>query len=101
LIRYPAAVAGANQPISTLLDTYPLVILAHGNHVRGPVRFDSHDGLEYLARHLASYGYVAASIDLEDMNFDRSISPLTLRNRTPAIVQRGLASSSTSRRWRP
>lgn len=90
LIRYPAAVAGANQPISTLLDTYPLVILAHGNHVRGPVRFDSHDGLEYLARHLASYGYVAASIDLEDMNFDRSISPLTLRNRTPAIVQRGL-----------
>jgi len=90
LIRYPATAAGANQPASTLLDTYPLVILAHGNHVRGPVRFNSHDGLEDLARHLASYGYVAASIDLEDMNFDRSISPLTLRNRFPAIVQRGL-----------
>ncbi len=90
LIRYPATVAGSNQPASTLLDTYPLVILAHGNHVRGPVRFNSHDGLEDLARHLASYGYVAASIDLEDMNFDRSISPTTLRIRNPAIVQRGL-----------
>ena len=90
LIRYPATVAGANRPISTLLDNYPLVILAHGNHVIGGARVDSHDGLEYLARHLASYGYVAASIDLEDMNFNRAIGLLDLHNRFPAIEQRGL-----------
>ncbi len=90
LIRYPATVAGANQPASNLLDSFPLVILAHGNHVINGARVDSHDGLEYLARHLASYGYVAASIDLEDMNYDRAIDPLAIEFRDPAIVQRGL-----------
>lgn len=91
LIRYPATVAGANRPISTLLDNYPLVILAHGNHVPGSgARVNSHDGLEYLARHLASYGYVAATIDLEDMNYNRAIDPLDRNDRFPAIEQRGL-----------
>ena len=85
LIRYPATVAGANQPTSTLLDTYPLVILAHGNHrvFSAPgVRVNSFDGLEYLARHLASHGYVAASVDLDGMNLPS--------RRDPAIEQRGL-----------
>lgn len=91
LIRYPATAGGANTPASTLLDSYPLVILAHGNHVpANGARVNSHDGLEYLARHLASYGYVAASVDLEDMNYDRAIDPLALNNRDLAIVQRGL-----------
>jgi hypothetical protein len=91
LIRYPATIAGANRPISTLLDNYPLVILAHGNHVpAGGARVNSHDGLEYLARHLASYGYVAATVDLEDMNYHRAIDPLDFIDRFPAIEQRGL-----------
>lgn len=93
LIRYPATVAGVDQPVSDLLDTYPLVILAHGNHgvfSAGGVRVNSFDGLEYLCRHLASYGYVAASINLDFMNVDLTTVPATLVNRFPTIVQRGL-----------
>lgn len=93
LIRYPATVAGVDQPVSDLLDTYPLVILAHGNHgvlSAAGVRVNSFDGLEYLARHLASYGYVAASINLDFMNVNLTTVPPSLLGRFPTIVQRGL-----------
>jgi dienelactone hydrolase len=85
LIRYPATAPGVDADVSTLLDTYPLVILAHGNHrvFSAPgVRVNNFNGLEDLARHLASYGYVAASVDLDGMNLPA--------RRDPAIVQRGL-----------
>jgi outer membrane protein OmpA-like peptidoglycan-associated protein/dienelactone hydrolase len=92
LVRYPAQSAGANQPVSTGLDSYPLVVLAHGNHrslLPSGARVESFRGLEYLARHLASYGYVAVSIDLEDLNLDLSAAPPTPLRRDPAIAQRG------------
>src|SRR5262249_28733682 len=58
LVRYPATTAGTDKPVSTVLPKYPLIIIAHGNHVRaGIARWDSLGGLEYLANHLASYGY--------------------------------------------
>lgn len=41
----------------------PLIILAHGRHSAAVENFR---GLEYLAAHLASHGYVCASIDLND-----------------------------------
>lgn len=94
LVRYPAQVAGVDQPIATMLPSYPLVIIAHGNH--GIVdaagnTVESFRGLEYLARHLASYGYIAVSIDLNDMN-----RPI---DRFPAIVQRGLTILDHIRQW--
>ncbi|HEX8201425.1 MAG TPA: hypothetical protein VF590_13135, partial [Isosphaeraceae bacterium] len=91
LVRYPAALAGDNTPVSARRARYPLVILAHGRHGaveferdpdgsprldavcrRTPLRagptsfpeFKSHEGLEYLAAHLASHGMIAVSINL-------------------------------------
>jgi hypothetical protein len=90
LMRYPAQTAGADQPVSQGLDSYPLVVLAHGNHrslLPGGARVESFRGLEYLARHFASYGYVAVSVDLEDMNLNL---PAGTTQRFPAILQRGL-----------
>lgn len=94
LVRYPAQTAGIDKPVATALAQYPLVIIAHGNHrvFSAPgVRVESFQGLEYIARHLASYGYIAASIDLNDMNL-----PI---NRFPAIVQRGLTILEHISRW--
>lgn len=91
LVRYPAASAGDDTPFSPRQPKYPLIILAHGRHGaseferladgsprRGPgcgltpitnlagdrVEFKNFEGLEYLASHLASYGFIAASINL-------------------------------------
>lgn len=102
LIRYPAQTAGVDQPVSTTLTQYPLVIIAHGNHRSLDSlgnRIGSFSGLEYLARHLASHGYIVASIDLDDMNLDLSASPPGRRNRDPAIVQRGLTIIEHVRAW--
>ncbi len=90
LLRYPAQSAGARTPFATRHAAYPLVVLAHGRHgaaefvrdaagerirdVAGNlqpilsgglrVEFMNHEGLAYLAEHLASYGFVAVSINL-------------------------------------
>jgi outer membrane protein OmpA-like peptidoglycan-associated protein len=71
LIRYPAQRAGRRTPVATQQASYPLVVIAHGNHRAAlpngtPVR--SFEGFEYLARHLASHGYVAISFDANDIN---------------------------------
>src|SRR5262249_22678082 len=91
---YPAKAAGSNQPVADALPRYPLVIIAHGNHGivdTAGATVESFRGLEYLARHLASYGYIAVSIDLNDMN-----RPI---DRDPAIVQRGLTIPDHIRQW--
>ncbi len=87
LVRYPASVAGVDKPVSAVLPKYPLVVIAHGNHgvvdsLGTPV--ESFRGLEYLARHLASYGYIALSIDLDVANTS------ALGFIFPGIEQRGL-----------
>jgi hypothetical protein len=59
----------------------PLVVIAHGNHA--PLQFpmmprtspnltsnENYLGYEYLQRHLASHGYITASIDLDQMYGD-------------------------------
>lgn len=56
LITYPSE----NQISGKL----PLVILAHGRHSAAVENFR---GLSYLAHHLSSYGYICASIDLNDL----------------------------------
>jgi len=91
LVRYPAVAAGVDTAVSAARPTYPLVILAHGRHVaaefvrkpdgslvldlqcdptsirdgagRHP-EFANHEGLEYLASHLASHGFIAISVNL-------------------------------------
>jgi hypothetical protein len=91
LVRYPAEVAGDDTPFSPNRAKYPLVILAHGRHwpaeyerhpdgsrkrtvtcATTPLRdmlgmrpeFKNHEGLEYLASHLASHGFIAVSVNL-------------------------------------
>lgn len=86
LVRYPATAAGDNQPVAAARPTYPLVILAHGRHspvevhrdaagdptgaglirdgAGNLVEFKNFEGLEYLAAHLASHGFIAVSINL-------------------------------------
>jgi dienelactone hydrolase len=90
LVRYPADNNGAGVPMSTTQERYPLVILAHGRHssfefrrdamgapiliagapdpivdaVGNVVEFKNQEGLEYLATHLASHGFIAVSINL-------------------------------------
>jgi hypothetical protein len=70
LVRYPATIDGADQPVSPALAKYPLVVIAHGRHrVKDDagIPVESFRGLEYLARHLAGFGYIAISIDLDDL----------------------------------
>ena len=70
LIRYPAQRAGHRTPVATQDPSYPLVVITHGNHAatrRDGTPIFSHEGFEYLARHLASHGYVAVSIDVRDV----------------------------------
>jgi len=55
LITYPKA----NQTTKN-----PLIILAHGRH---SATVENFRGLSYLAHHLSSYGYICASIDLNDL----------------------------------
>jgi hypothetical protein len=90
LVRYPAQVAGDNTPVSSRRASYPLVILAHGRHDAAEFErdgagawkldaacrrkailigglhpeFKNHEGLAYLADHLASNGFIAVSINL-------------------------------------
>ena len=87
LVRYPAKVAGVDKDVSGVLPKYPLVVIAHGNHnvldaAGNPV--ESFKGLAYLAAHLASYGYIAISIDLDVVNTS------ALGDIFPGIEQRGL-----------
>lgn len=82
LVRYPADASGVDVPVSSLDSTYPLILILHGNHrprlsPGGPF-VESFRGLEYIASHLASYGFIALSIDADDIN-----------GRPNAIVQRG------------
>ena len=71
LIRYPAESSGRRKAVSSAHSTYPLVMIAHGNHRAARANgtpIHSHEGLEYLARHLASHGYIAVSMDHNDIN---------------------------------
>lgn len=84
VVRYPADSGGSEVSVATEKASYPLIILLHGNHRRflddGTTFVESYRGLEYLARHLASHGYIALTIDVDDINA-----------RADAIFHRGAA----------
>jgi dienelactone hydrolase len=63
-LYYPATAAGADTPVSTALPSYPVIVIAHGRHGFAP---DSYLGYEYLARHLASRGFICASVALHEL----------------------------------
>jgi dienelactone hydrolase len=52
---------------------YPLVLIVHGNHAAG--RF-SDPGYAYLGEHLASFGYIAVSVDENFLNGNLLGDPL-------------------------
>jgi hypothetical protein len=65
---------GSTLPLNALVwyptdapGRWPLVLIAHGNHA---ARDFSEPGYAYLGQHLASHGYVVASIDANYLNGD-------------------------------
>ncbi len=67
-LYYPASSAGIDQPVNTDLANYPLIIIAHGHTVEGNPT--SYLGFEYLCQHLASRGFICASIALHELSGD-------------------------------
>jgi hypothetical protein len=61
-IRYPQATLAKSGRVN---HRWPIVILLHGNH---EVTDPSYLGYDYLATNLAEHGYVAVSIDANDIN---------------------------------
>lgn len=71
-VRYPATVSGAAQPVAGK-GSYPLVVFLHGNHATCPCscshscaassRIPNHLGYNYLLDVLASWGFIAVSVD--------------------------------------
>lgn len=71
-VRYPAATNGVNQPVAGT-GRYPLIVFLHGNHATCPCscshtcpkpnRIPNHLGYNYLLDVLASWGFIAVSID--------------------------------------
>ncbi len=67
-IRYPlAGRPGAAGKVALPTGAYPLVVLLHGMHSS---RSASYQGYDYLAKNLASHGYVVLSIDANVINAD-------------------------------
>ena len=62
---YPATSGGVDKMVNTDLAEYPLIIIAHGRHGGAP---DSYLGYDYLGNHLASRGFVCASIPLHQLS---------------------------------
>jgi dienelactone hydrolase len=63
---------------------FPLVLVVHGNH---PASKFSDAGYAYLGRHLASHGYICASVDENFLNFMET------------DFRRGLARENNTRAW--
>lgn len=74
-VRYPARAAGTAQPVAGWWGSYPLVLVLHGNHSTcsnpcsgshscAPAdRVPNHRGYNYLLDILASWGFIAVSVD--------------------------------------
>ncbi|MCI0426949.1 MAG: hypothetical protein L0Z46_02905, partial [Nitrospiraceae bacterium] len=100
-VRYPAASAGANAPIHPGSSKFPLVLYLHGNHgtvissdgfhicgsAGTPV--PNHDGYNYVLERLASLGFIAVSINANDLNC-----------KSGRIVERGKLILEHLRRWK-
>jgi dienelactone hydrolase len=63
-LRYPAAVAGAGTPPAHG-GPFPFVVFSHGRYQIDPYIGHNHEQASYLLDHLASWGFVAASVNLD------------------------------------
>lgn len=69
-VYYPAESDGVGTPFNNRLGQLgpvPIVLLAHGNHQRSS---PSYLGYDYFQQQLASMGFIAASVDLNETNQD-------------------------------
>ena len=78
-LRYPAAVAGEGAPVAQG-GPFPFVVFSHGRYHLSPYIGHNHEQAGYLLEHLASWGFVVASVNLDVVG--QYASP-------PAIKQRG------------
>jgi hypothetical protein len=62
---YPATRAGVDKPVHTGFRKYPVVLIAHGRHGGAG---NSYLGYDYLGRHLASRGFICASVALNELS---------------------------------
>jgi hypothetical protein len=78
-VRYPGAAAGVDAPIAPGTAKFPLVVYLHGNHGTMVKNGDhvcgendpvvrNHDGYNYVLDRLASLGFIAVSINANDLN---------------------------------
>jgi len=64
-VRYPADTNGENVDVSAVQSNYPVVVIMHGQHITAD---PSYQGYTYLLDHLASHGFIAVSIDCNEIN---------------------------------
>jgi dienelactone hydrolase len=98
-VRYPGTAAGANAPVAA--GAFPLVVYLHGNHgiwvsggnhVCSPATatpVPNHEGYNYVLDRLASLGFIAVSINANDLNC-----------KADRIVERGKLILEHLRRWK-
>jgi hypothetical protein len=97
-VRYPGTKAAPNAPVAA--GAFPLVVYLHGNHgtfVSGgnhvcsptPTPVLNQDGYNYVLDRLASLGFIAVSINANDLNC-----------KSDRIVERGKLILEHLRRWK-
>ena len=68
-VYYPATDDGANMPFNKRVAKHgpvPVIFMLHGNHC--PASAQSHLGYDYFQQALAKMGFVAASVDSNELN---------------------------------
>jgi dienelactone hydrolase len=63
-LRYPAAAEGAGTPAAQG-GPFPFVVFSHGRFHEAPFIGHNHEQASYLLDHLASWGFVVASVNLD------------------------------------
>jgi dienelactone hydrolase len=84
-LRYPAVAEGEGQPVAPG-GPFPFVVFAHGRFHQAPFIGSNHLQATYLIEHLASWGFIVASVNLDVVG---------QYGLPPAIVQRGQLIRST------
>ncbi len=64
VIFYPAEMDGSDVPLHGG-GPFPLIVFGHGRYQVQPQVGSNHEQATYLMRHLASHGYIAASVNLD------------------------------------
>jgi dienelactone hydrolase len=82
-LRYPAVAAGEAMPTAPG-GPFPFVVFAHGRYQLDPYIGSNHTQATYLLEHLASWGFVVASVNLDVVG--QYASPSAIFQRGELIV---------------